>query len=505
MIAVLLSLVVLFFSIWLLIRWRKVKSYWLERGVPHYPPHPILGSLTFLQRENPSIWMRRVYNDFKAPYVGMWQFWRPALVVNSPEIARRILVKDADVFRNRFLSSGKSDPIGALNVFTVNDPLWSKLRRRLTLVFTAAKLRSLNGITIAKTKDLVTRLEIESNKPELIDLRKICTDFTTDVIGESAFGITSNSLADGDSIMRRVTREFQAFNLHRGLSWSSIFFFPELVDIFRFSFFPKDTMKLLRKIFRTVVEQRGGYDKDIKDARDLLDALLKIKKEADMENEEMTEDILLAQAAVFLLGGFDTSGAALTWTMYELAWNPQYQERLYEDILNLKRKIGNRGFDSTVLTEIGYLDCVIKETLRIYPPMGWLDRIATKDYKIDDKLTIPAGTAVYVNGVSMQMDPEYFPNPEVFNPDRFLPENERTITPYTFMPFGEGPRNCIGMRFAFQTLRQALAEVLLKYEIKVIPDTPKPSEIEIEKNGMFYMPSGKMSVHFVKRDNEFVS
>ncbi|KAH9640208.1 hypothetical protein HF086_008444 [Spodoptera exigua] len=358
MIAVLLSLVVLFFSIWLLIRWRKVKSYWLERGVPHYPPHPILGSLTFLQRENPSIWMRRVYNDFKAPYVGMWQFWRPALVVNSPEIARRILVKDADVFRNRFLSSGKSDPIGALN--------------------------------------------------------KICTDFTTDVIGESAFGITSNSLADGDSIMRRVTREFQAFNLHRGLSWSSIFFFPELVDIFRFSFFPKDTMKLLRKIFRTVVEQRGGYDKDIKDARDLLDALLKIKKEADMENE--------AQAAVFLLGGFDTSGAALTWTMYELAWNPRYQERLYEDILNLKRKIGNRGFDSTVLTEIGYLDCVIK-----------------------------------------------------------------------------------GMRFAFQTLRQALAEVLLKYEIKVIPDTPKPSEIEIEKNGMFYMPSGKMSVHFVKRDNEFVS
>uniref|UniRef100_A0A2H1VZ19 unspecific monooxygenase n=1 Tax=Spodoptera frugiperda TaxID=7108 RepID=A0A2H1VZ19_SPOFR len=201
--------------------------------------------------------MRKVYNDFKAPYVGMWQFWRPALVVNSPEIARRILVKDADVFRNRFLSSGKSDPIGALNVFTVNvwrnptflylrkiesiiilfcaqDPLWSKLRRRLTLVFTAAKLRSLNGITVAKTKDFVKRLEIESKKPELIDLRqKICTDFTTDVIGEAAFGITSNCLADGDSIMRRVTREFQAFNLHRGLSWSSIFFFPELVDIFR--------------------------------------------------------------------------------------------------------------------------------------------------------------------------------------------------------------------------------------------------------------------------------
>lgn len=68
-----------------------------------------------------SLWMRKLYNDFKgAPYVGIWLFWRPALVVNSPEIARRVLVKDADVFRNRFLSSGKTDPIGALNVFTVN-------------------------------------------------------------------------------------------------------------------------------------------------------------------------------------------------------------------------------------------------------------------------------------------------------------------------------------------------------------------------------------------------
>lgn len=76
--------------------------------------------------------------------------------------------------------------------------------------------------------------------------------------------------------------------------------------------------------------------------------------------------------------------------------------------------------------------------------MGWLDRIASTDYKIDDNLTIPAGTPVYVNGVAMQVDPEYFPEPEVFKPERFLPENERNIIPYTYMPFGDGPRNCIG-------------------------------------------------------------
>uniref|UniRef100_A0A2A4J3Z1 unspecific monooxygenase n=1 Tax=Heliothis virescens TaxID=7102 RepID=A0A2A4J3Z1_HELVI len=385
------------------------------------------------------------------------------------------------------------------------DPLWSSLRRRLTSVFTAAKLRSLNGITVSKSKSLVKRIDIETQKSETLDLRKLFTDYTTDVIGESAFGVTSNSLADGDSIMREVTRAFASFDLHRGLSWSSIFFFPELVDIFRFSFFPKDTMELLRKVFRTVIEQRGGYEKEVKDAKDLLDALLKIKQEAAKEDEEITEDLLLAQAAVFVLGGFDTTAVTMTWTIYELAWNPQYQERLYQDILETKRKIGDRDFDSAILTEVPYLDCVLKEALRMFPPMGWLDRIAAKDYKIDDNLTIPAGTAIYVNGVSMQMDPKYFPEPEVYNPDRFLPGNERSTTPYSFMPFGEGPRSCIGMRFAYQTLRQGVAELLLKYVVRVLPNTPKPAECKVEKNGMFLMPCEKMSVEFLKRDNEFVS
>lgn len=76
--------------------------------------------------------------------------------------------------------------------------------------------------------------------------------------------------------------------------------------------------------------------------------------------------------------------------------------------------------------------------------MGWLDRIASRDYQINENLTIPEGTVVYVNAVGMQQDPRYFPDPHIYNPDRFLPENEKNIHQYTFMPFGEGPRMCIG-------------------------------------------------------------
>ena len=76
--------------------------------------------------------------------------------------------------------------------------------------------------------------------------------------------------------------------------------------------------------------------------------------------------------------------------------------------------------------------------------MGWLDRIAATDYRIDDSLTIEAGTVVYINVNGMHFDSEYFPDPDRFDPDRFLPENEKDIEPYSYLPFGEGPLFCIG-------------------------------------------------------------
>ncbi|XP_075979454.1 cytochrome P450 6k1-like [Anticarsia gemmatalis] len=496
----LLTLVIICLVTWLFVKWRRVKNYWADRGVPHYPHHPIVGSLTFLQRENPAVWMRKVYNDFKTPYVGMWAFWRPGLVINCPDLARRVLVKDHEVFRNRFLSSGKTDPVGALNLFTVNDPTWSYLRRRLTVLFTAARLRSLQNLIKAKSNDLVLRIKDEMKNENHADLRVLCSDYTTDVIGEAAFGLSSESVRTGDSTMRRVTREFTKFGLHRGLCWSSIFFFPELVDMFRFSLFPKDTLEFLRQVIHKVIEQRGGYDKEVKESRDLLDALLKIKQEAAAEKEDLDQDFLLAQAAIFLLGGFDTSGVTLTWTIYELAWNPHCQEKLYQEVLAAKQKIGDEDFDTNTLAELTYIDCVFKEALRKFPSMGWLDRIASKEYKIDENLTIPEGTVVYVNAVGMQQDPKHFPEPHVYNPDRFLPENERDITPYTFMPFGEGPRGCIGKRFAYQTLRYGLASIILNYEIRALPNTPKPNDVHIEKNGLFLGPDKKLSVEFRHRE-----
>ncbi|XP_052742467.1 probable cytochrome P450 6g2 [Bicyclus anynana] len=306
---------------WLYLKWVRVKNYWAERGVPCQPPNPLVGSLTFLQRHNPGIWLRQLY-DSSTPYVGIWLLWRPALVVNSPEIARRILVKDFANFRNRYLSSGESDPIGGLNLFTVNDPIWSTMRNRLTAVFTAAKLRVLQDYIGLKAKELAQRIHNDIKNP--INLKVMFVDYTTDIIGTSAFGVESNATLTGKGPMRSITYDFGKFGLMRGLSWCSIFFFPQLVDCFRLKFFPKESENYLKDVFRKIVKNREQNATGTNEAKDLLDALIKIKKEK-MGDEVVSEDLLIAQAAIFLFGGFETSGSILAFTTYELAFNPDVQ------------------------------------------------------------------------------------------------------------------------------------------------------------------------------------
>ncbi|KAJ0175355.1 hypothetical protein K1T71_009496 [Dendrolimus kikuchii] len=496
MFIILLSLLFLIIILWFNTKWNKLKRHWADRNVPHCKPHPILGSLNFLLIENPGLFMKRLYNNFRSPYVGIWLFWRPGLVVNSPEIAQKILVKDTNVFKNRFLSCGKKDPT-ACNIFTVNNPLWTNIRKRLTPSFTSAKLRSFQNMMRTKSDNLKHRIQEELKNRRNIDLRNLFSDYTTDVIGETTLGLQCDATMTGRSALRDVTEGFQRYDIFRGLSFISIFFWPELCDTFGFTFFPKNATDSLAVLFKELVKRRGGYEQENLEHHDILDALIKIKREALKEGEDIDEEVLIAQAAILVQGGFDTTAAILTYTIYEIAHQLPLQERLYNELKDAKDAIDGGDLIANHLSEL--LNAVINETLRKYPQMGWLDRIAEQDYQIDENLTIKKGTVVYVNALGMHYDPDYFPDPDTFDPERFLPGIVENIKPYTFMPFGEGPRVCIGKRFAYQTMKFALSSVLLDFEVKPIPGAPKPHEIRIERRSMFLVPNDVMSVQFVPR------
>ncbi|GBP46136.1 Cytochrome P450 6k1 [Eumeta japonica] len=519
---------------WLHQRWQRVRRFWAERGVPHTPPNPLFGSLSFLRHENPSVWIRRQIKVHPGPYFGMWCFWKPALVVQSPELARRVLVKDADVFRNRYLGSGTSDPIGSLNIFTVNDPLWSALRRRLNAAFTAAKLRAVRPLVAEKTDDLIERIRVnylDGDNRDTLDLKDLFADYTTDIISTAAFGLEGHATRTGDSPMRAVTRDISTFKLSRTIAWINIFFAPYMADFFRCTFYPKETTDFFRKVFSRVVEQRGGWEAGARETekRDLIDILLRLRQEGDADGHEVTEDMVVAQAAILLHGGFETTAATLAFMVYELAYNAQVQTKLYNELNEGKPK-ADGVLDSINVSECTYLSCVIKESLRLYPTMGWLDRVAGQDYKLDDDVTIPRGTPVYVNAVGMHHSPEYFPDPLKFDPDRFLPENEGDIKPYSYMPFGDGPRGCIdsnALKLYSWLSQQALertwparpphdspgsvhalcpaniafrnTSVGFKYKIEPLEGAPLPSEVGVDAKGIFLAPDCRLAVRFVPR------
>ncbi|XP_045484912.1 cytochrome P450 6k1 isoform X2 [Pieris rapae] len=444
MFQLILSVFIVCFISWVYLRWRNVRDYWARRGVPHLPPHPLMGSLTFLQQKNPALWMIDMYKQFNTPYVGIWLFWKPAVIINSPEIAKNVLVKDFSNFRDRFLRLSSNDPAREM-IFTV---------------------------------------------------KMLCTDYSTDVITAASLGIQTTATLSGEDPVRSITKELMDYNWYRGICWSTIFFYPKLANLFRFQFFPTTSTKFFDKILQTVTKQRLREKTNFNESKDLLDALITLKDGLGNE-EEYSDDVVLAQAISFIFGGFETSGSTLSFALYELTYHPDIQEKLYRELNEAKK---SQDLDIGTLHDLKYLNCIIKETLRKYPPLGWLDRVAVKDYKIDDKLTIPAGTPIYVNAVGMHYDSDLYPDPETFDPDRFLPNNEKDIKQFTFMPFGEGPRSCIGRRFGEITIRSALSSLVLNYKLIPVSGQLTPSEMEYEKRGLILSPGRILHIDFKQRD-----
>jgi cytochrome P450 len=175
------------------------------------------------------------------------------------------------------------------------------------------------------------------------------------------------------------------------------------------------------------------------------------------------------------VAGFETTSSTIAHALYELAFNPDIQESLSDqlvDILHGKDPNSNEYFD-TVINGIPYLEATIKETLRKYPSALITHRRCGVDgYRLGG-IPLTRDQLIVISLYALHHNPDYFPDPFRFKPERFMPENRHLLTPYTFMPFGVGPRNCIGMRFADQEMKLALAGLLRRYRFEPLPDTPK--------------------------------
>ena len=182
-----------------------------------------------------------------------------------------------------------------------------------------------------------------------------------------------------------------------------------------------------------------------------------------------TDTDIIANSIIFFAAGFETTATLLTYASYCLAMYQDVQEKLFQEIVRTCRESedANLGanLDYDAIGKLQYLDCFVSEVLRIYTPVIRMPRVATADYMLEHEgreIFVPKGTPLNLAFYAVHHDPEYWEEAPKFDPDRFLPENRHKIKQFSFLPFGAGPRNCIGMRFALVEAKLAIARLVLK-------------------------------------------
>ncbi|KAK9506050.1 hypothetical protein O3M35_008055 [Rhynocoris fuscipes] len=512
-----LELLLFLFAIWLLYKlYINDFNYWEQKGFPSIKGTFPFGSQASLVLMNDYFGEihQQVYRKLAPhPYGGVYVIKRRELFLRDPEIIKKVLIKDFAYFKSRNNFPGAS--FLQKHLFNVNGDLWRALRIKLTPTFTSGKLKAMFNLFKECSIKLDEHFKELADKEENIDVKDWTARFTTDIISTCAFGLETNSLDDPDNELRKIGQSiFNPFSWKIVLIRLLILVMPFLLNVVKFR---TDSKKLETTLLKIISDTIAYREKNNIRRNDFLDLLIDIMKNDNLsvdgrlgklsseehgsvDNLKMDLELMTAQSFVFFAAGFETSSSVQANCLYELALNQDIQDKLRNEIDEvLKRYNGEISYQA--LQEMPYLEQVISETMRKYPTLPFLNRICDKDYQIPEtNLVIEKGTRILIPVYALHHDPKYYPNPEKFQPERFAPENKSSIPSCAYLPFGEGPRICIGMRFGLLQTKTGIVTTLAKYKLLKTDDTPE--RLTFEPANFISKVREKISLKIVHRDNK---
>nr|UZQ22243.1 cytochrome P450 CYP6MS8 [Sitophilus zeamais] len=475
MLLFLISAILLFF---LYVKWQH--TYWKRLGVYQFDTEFLFGDTKNEVLGKASIFeaIKEKYKQLKAlnlKHGGIYMLLKPVYVPVDLDLIKRIVVKDFSYFQGHIDNIHPKDNL-SMNLFGLYGDPWKKLRSKLTPTFTSGKMKLMFDTLVEKTKGLeeLVRSHIKNNQP--LDIKEVVARFTTDIIVSCAFGLESNCLGEAETEFRTYGRKVFELKAWRMLILNGI---PRklltLCYHLGFSAVPRDVGQFFNKTVQDTIryrEQTKLYRKDF------MQLLLELKNKEKGAANSITDQEIIAQCFVFFIAGYETSSTTTTFVLLELSQNQDIQEKLRVEIRDVLEKYdGAITYDA--IMEMTYLEMVINETLRKYPPVPIIPRFCTKDYHVPDTdVIIKKGTQVQIPVWGLQTDPEYFPNPEKFNPENFSAKNKSKIPEMAFIPFGEGPRMCIGLRFGMLQSKVALVSLLRNFNFTLSEKTHTPIEFE---------------------------
>ncbi|EDW02009.1 GH20137 [Drosophila grimshawi] len=428
--------------------------------------------------------LEEYYNKFRKtnhPFVGFHFLQKRSAFVMDIKLAKNVLIRDFNNFADRGqFHNERDDPLTG-HLFNLDGKRWKEMRQKLSPTFTSGKMKFMFP-TIIKVSEEFVRVMFDEvpvkSGGSIIEIKDLMARFTTDVIGTCAFGIECNTLRTPESDFRTMARKAIVELRHGPVLTFFHFSFPNLARKLRMRMIPDDIHEFFMRLVKDTLAYREN--ENIK-RNDFMEMLIELKQKGSftMDNGEVVTGLdvgeLAAQVFVFYLAGFETSSSTMSYCLYELAQHTDIQQKLREDIKNvLQQHDGKLTYES--IKAMRYLDQVISETLRLYTIVPFLERRALNDYVVpgNPKYVIEKGTQVIVPAAAYHRDEDFYPNPEKFDPDRFSAEKVAARDSVEWLPFGDGPRNCVGMRFGQMQTRIGLAQLIQKFKFTVCEKTDIP-------------------------------
>ena len=402
----------------------------------------------------------------------------PMCLVNRPDCIESVLVTQHNNFE-------KSKDYRALRrvlgngLLTSEGDFWRRQRKLVQPAFHQARIASYAEVMVAYTERMLATWEDGqkisgglASEPASIDVHEAMMRLTLDIVAKTLF--------DTD-----VSRE--AEDVGTALQFlMSKFFRQAAFALLLPSFVPIPTTQQLRravkqldKVIYEIIRRRHASETS---SDDLLSVFLEAQ---DDEGIRMTDRQLHDEIMTLFLAGHETTANALSWTWLLLGQHPDVEEKLAEE---LRRVLGGRSPAMADLPRLTYTDMVLKEAMRLYPPVWVIGRRALAPFRLGE-YELPAGTNVLMSQRITHRDPRYFPEPERFEPDRWKATDPRNLSlpRFAYFPFGGGPRVCVGAGFATMEAALLLATIAQRFKLTLVPGqtiVPLPSVTLRPKSGI---------------------
>ncbi|XP_058814828.1 cytochrome P450 4d1-like [Topomyia yanbarensis] len=354
---------------------------------------------------------------------------------------------------------------------------WFRRRKIITPTFHFKVLENFLDVFNKEADILVAKLERHAGKGEF-DIYDYVTLYALDSICETSMGVQVHAQDDPNNEYAIAVKQMSTFFLRR--LFSILRSFPSLFFLYPYAREQKKVIMKLHNFTNSVIDSRRKlleqensttkvtFDLDeenmySKRKMTFLDLLLNVT----VDGKPLSREDIREEVDTFMFEGHDTTTSGISFTLWHLAKYQDVQQKLYDEI---NRVLGtdktNAKLTNVEIQELEYLDMVVKESLRLIPPVPVIGRTLLEDLEMNGTI-VPAGTSIAIKIYNIHRNPKIWPDPEKFDPERFSKSNESSRGRYDYIPFSAGSRNCIGQRYAMMELKVTLIKLLAKY--KVLP------------------------------------